>query len=111
MKTRWLLIATLFSCALLLFSPMLFGYSSRSRAARPGETSAAELPGTGSERFICEDDEDENGDDETMDCLGDIIATCSSTLSRNRHVGEQLALGKSWTEIRESMDNVAEIMS
>jgi glycerol-3-phosphate dehydrogenase (NAD(P)+) len=40
--------------------------------------------------------------------MGDIIATCSSPLSRNRYVGEQLARGKSWPEIRESMDNVAE---
>ncbi len=82
MKTRWLLIATLFLCALLLFSPVLFGDSSRSRSVRPVETSQAEVPGTGSERFICEDDEngddengdDENGDDETMDCLGDLTA-------------------------------------
>ena len=40
--------------------------------------------------------------------LGDLIATCASRLSRNRHVGEQLALGRSWLEIRSSMDNVAE---
>lgn len=40
--------------------------------------------------------------------LGDVIATCSSPLSRNHFVGEQLAQGRSWTEIRESMDNVAE---
>jgi glycerol-3-phosphate dehydrogenase (NAD(P)+) len=40
--------------------------------------------------------------------MGDIIATCSSPLSRNRYVGEQLARGRSWPEIRESMDNVAE---
>jgi len=40
--------------------------------------------------------------------LGDIVATCASPLSRNRHVGEQLARGKTWPEIRESMDNVAE---
>lgn len=40
--------------------------------------------------------------------LGDIIATCASRLSRNRHVGEQLAKGKTWPEIRASMDNVAE---
>ena len=40
--------------------------------------------------------------------VGDVIATCASRLSRNRHVGEQLALGRSWPEIRASMDNVAE---
>ena len=40
--------------------------------------------------------------------LGDVIATCSSSFSRNRYVGEQLGLGRSWGEIRESMDNVAE---
>ena len=40
--------------------------------------------------------------------LGDVVATCSSRLSRNRYVGEQLAKGRSWPEIRESMDNVAE---
>ena len=40
--------------------------------------------------------------------LGDVVATCSSRLSRNRFVGEQLAKGRSWDEIQESMDNVAE---
>ena len=40
--------------------------------------------------------------------LGDIVATCASPLSRNRYVGEQLAQGRSWPEIRESMQNVAE---
>ena len=40
--------------------------------------------------------------------VGDVIATCASRLSRNRYVGEQLALGRSWPDIRESMDNVAE---
>jgi glycerol-3-phosphate dehydrogenase (NAD(P)+) len=40
--------------------------------------------------------------------MGDLIATCSSTLSRNHFVGEQLAKGCSLTEIRESMQNVAE---
>ena len=29
-------------------------------------------------------------------------------LSRNRYVGEQLAKGRTWPEIRASMDNVAE---
>ena len=40
--------------------------------------------------------------------MGDLIATCSSTLSRNHYVGEQLAAGRSLTEIRSSMTNVAE---
>jgi len=40
--------------------------------------------------------------------LGDVVATCSSRLSRNRYVGEELAKGRSWPEIRDSMDNVAE---
>ena len=40
--------------------------------------------------------------------LGDVVATFSSRLSRNRYVGEQLAKGRSWPEIRDSMDNVAE---
>ena len=40
--------------------------------------------------------------------VGDVIATCASRLSRNRYVGEQLGLGRSWPEIRASMDNVAE---
>ena len=40
--------------------------------------------------------------------LGDVIATCASKLSRNRHVGEQLAQGRSLSEIQESMNNVAE---
>ncbi len=40
--------------------------------------------------------------------LGDLIATCSSPLSRNRYVGEQLAYGKGLQEILFSMNNVAE---
>jgi glycerol-3-phosphate dehydrogenase (NAD(P)+) len=40
--------------------------------------------------------------------LGDLVATCASPLSRNRYVGEQLARGKTWPEIRRSMTNVAE---
>ena len=40
--------------------------------------------------------------------VGDVIATCASRLSRNRYVGEQLALGRSWPDIRATMDNVAE---
>mgnify|MGYP001377954952 CR=1 FL=1 len=40
--------------------------------------------------------------------IGDVVATCSSRLSRNRYVGEQLTRGQSWADIRASMDNVAE---
>ena len=40
--------------------------------------------------------------------MGDLIATCSSTLSRNHYFGMRLASGDSPEEIRASMDNVAE---
>ncbi len=40
--------------------------------------------------------------------MGDLIATCSSPLSRNHYVGVQLAAGKPLAEIRETMVNVAE---
>ena len=40
--------------------------------------------------------------------MGDLIATCSSTLSRNHHVGERLAAGESLDDIRRGMQNVAE---
>ncbi len=40
--------------------------------------------------------------------LGDLVATCYSPLSRNRHVGEQLGRGRRWPEIREGMQNVVE---
>lgn len=40
--------------------------------------------------------------------LGDLIATCSSTLSRNHHVGYELAKGRSLSEISGSMSQVAE---
>lgn len=40
--------------------------------------------------------------------LGDLIATCTSTLSRNHYVGEGLARGRSLEEILASMDSVAE---
>ena len=40
--------------------------------------------------------------------LGDLAATCFSRLSRNRSVGEELARGRTLTEILESMENVAE---
>src|SRR4051794_444265 len=40
--------------------------------------------------------------------MGDLIATCSSTQSRNRHVGEQLAKGRTLDEIITEMRMVAE---
>jgi glycerol-3-phosphate dehydrogenase (NAD(P)+) len=40
--------------------------------------------------------------------LGDLIATCSSTLSRNHYVGYELAKGRSLPEISASMSHVAE---
>ncbi|MFH1485571.1 MAG: NAD(P)H-dependent glycerol-3-phosphate dehydrogenase [Chloroflexota bacterium] len=40
--------------------------------------------------------------------LGDLVATCSSRLSRNHQVGEELARGKSLAEVSASMKNVAE---
>jgi len=43
--------------------------------------------------------------------LGDLIATCSSTLSRNHYMGVELAKGRSVDEISKSMDGVAEGIS
>lgn len=40
--------------------------------------------------------------------MGDLIATCYSPLSRNRHVGEQLGRGRSLEEIVTEMNMVAE---
>ncbi|BBX74967.1 NAD(P)H-dependent glycerol-3-phosphate dehydrogenase [Mycobacterium shinjukuense] len=40
--------------------------------------------------------------------LGDLIVTCTSQRSRNRHVGEQLGAGKKIDEIIASMNQVAE---
>jgi glycerol-3-phosphate dehydrogenase (NAD(P)+) len=40
--------------------------------------------------------------------LGDMIATCASPLSRNHHVGMELAKGRKLEEITDEMDNVAE---
>ena len=40
--------------------------------------------------------------------MGDLIATCSSKLSRNYYVGEQLAAGRNIDEIRSGMKNIAE---
>jgi glycerol-3-phosphate dehydrogenase (NAD(P)+) len=43
--------------------------------------------------------------------MGDLIATCSSNLSRNRRLGMSLAKGISLEEILKKMDNVAEGIS
>lgn len=40
--------------------------------------------------------------------MGDLIATCGSPLSRNHRLGEELAKGRSWTEIEASLPGVAE---
>jgi glycerol-3-phosphate dehydrogenase (NAD(P)+) len=40
--------------------------------------------------------------------LGDLVATCMSPQSRNRHVGEQLGLGRSLDEVLSGMRMVAE---
>ena len=40
--------------------------------------------------------------------LGDLVATCSSPLSRNRHVGQELAKGRGLKEILSSMTGIAE---
>jgi glycerol-3-phosphate dehydrogenase (NAD(P)+) len=40
--------------------------------------------------------------------MGDLIATCTSVLSRNRHVGEQLGKGRKIDEIIAEMNMVAE---
>ncbi|HEX5823609.1 MAG TPA: NAD(P)H-dependent glycerol-3-phosphate dehydrogenase [Candidatus Limnocylindrales bacterium] len=40
--------------------------------------------------------------------LGDLIATCGSTLSRNHRLGVELAKGRSWAEIEAALPGVAE---
>lgn len=40
--------------------------------------------------------------------LGDLVLTCHGTLSRNRHVGMELAKGRGLTEIITGMTGVAE---
>jgi glycerol-3-phosphate dehydrogenase (NAD(P)+) len=40
--------------------------------------------------------------------MGDLIVTCASPHSRNRHVGEELARGRTIDEIRASMTHVSE---
>ena len=40
--------------------------------------------------------------------LGDVIATCASSLSRNHRLGEELAKGRKWAEIEGKLPGVAE---
>jgi glycerol-3-phosphate dehydrogenase (NAD(P)+) len=40
--------------------------------------------------------------------IGDVIATCGSSLSRNHRLGVELARGRSWAEIEASLPGVAE---
>ena len=40
--------------------------------------------------------------------LGDVIATCGSKLSRNHRLGEELANGRSWSDIEAGLPGVAE---
>jgi len=40
--------------------------------------------------------------------VGDVIATCGSTLSRNHRLGEELAKGRPWEEIEAALPGVAE---
>jgi glycerol-3-phosphate dehydrogenase (NAD(P)+) len=40
--------------------------------------------------------------------MGDLIATCGSHLSRNHRLGEELAKGRTWTEIEATLPGVAE---
>jgi glycerol-3-phosphate dehydrogenase (NAD(P)+) len=40
--------------------------------------------------------------------IGDLIATCGSTLSRNHRLGTELAKGRAWAEIEAALPGVAE---
>jgi glycerol-3-phosphate dehydrogenase (NAD(P)+) len=40
--------------------------------------------------------------------LGDVIATCGSTLSRNHRLGVELAKGRGWAELEATLPGVAE---
>jgi glycerol-3-phosphate dehydrogenase (NAD(P)+) len=40
--------------------------------------------------------------------VGDVIATCGSTLSRNHRLGEELAKGRKWEDIEAALPGVAE---
>jgi len=40
--------------------------------------------------------------------VGDLVVTCMSRHSRNRHLGEQIASGKSWDDVVDDMEMVVE---
>ena len=40
--------------------------------------------------------------------IGDLVATCGSTLSRNHRLGEELAKGRKWEELEATLPGVAE---
>jgi glycerol-3-phosphate dehydrogenase (NAD(P)+) len=40
--------------------------------------------------------------------MGDLIATCGSSLSRNHRLGEELAKGRTWAEIEADLPGTAE---
>ncbi len=40
--------------------------------------------------------------------IGDVVATCGSTLSRNHRLGEELAKGRRWSDIEAALPGVAE---
>jgi glycerol-3-phosphate dehydrogenase (NAD(P)+) len=40
--------------------------------------------------------------------IGDVVATCGSTLSRNHRLGLELAKGRTWDEIEDTLGGVAE---
>jgi glycerol-3-phosphate dehydrogenase (NAD(P)+) len=40
--------------------------------------------------------------------IGDVIVTCGSKLSRNHRLGDELASGRSWTEVESKLPGVAE---
>ncbi|MEJ7753675.1 MAG: NAD(P)H-dependent glycerol-3-phosphate dehydrogenase, partial [Candidatus Limnocylindrales bacterium] len=40
--------------------------------------------------------------------IGDVLATCSSSLSRNHQLGVELAEGRRWTDIEGNLPGVAE---
>jgi glycerol-3-phosphate dehydrogenase (NAD(P)+) len=40
--------------------------------------------------------------------IGDLVATCGSTLSRNHRLGEELAKGRKWEELEAALSGVAE---
>jgi glycerol-3-phosphate dehydrogenase (NAD(P)+) len=40
--------------------------------------------------------------------IGDVIATCGSTLSRNHRLGVELAKGRRWADLEQTLPGVAE---